>query len=152
MDERSLQPFVAGAPAPRSLHPPQVSLRRQAGFSGGDCCAPAQRLVSVIVSLGFAIVRASPTPDFRSRDEVTLADGDESAMNLRQKVNSPECLELDSLLKYAPVREPESSPITQMGPATTQRIRWAQGCHLCRPPRAPSPSRYQPLYVLSGSD
>jgi CRP-like cAMP-binding protein len=43
-------------------------------------------------------------------------------------------------------------PSGQMRPATTHRIRRAQGRHLCQLPRTTPPSRYQPLYVLAGGD
>src|SRR5215213_1519632 len=43
-------------------------------------------------------------------------------------------------------------PSRHMRPATAHRIRWTQGRRLCQPPRTPLPSRYQPLYVLSGGD
>jgi hypothetical protein len=58
----------------------QACLRRRISAEG-DCCGPWQRMVSVPRLVGFALVRSSPTPDFRSHDGATLASGDESTMN-----------------------------------------------------------------------
>src|SRR5829696_7928038 len=76
------------------LHP--VCLRRRI-CAEGDGCGMVQRMGSAPGLVGLALVRSSPTPNFRSHDGFTIAGGDESAMNRRQKVYSQKCVHSDML-------------------------------------------------------
>jgi hypothetical protein len=75
-----------------TVHLRPVRLRRSI-CAEGDRCGLVQRMVSASGLVGLALVRSSPTLNFRSHDGSTIAYGDESAMSLRQKVYSPEFVE-----------------------------------------------------------
>jgi hypothetical protein len=85
---RAVNPIAAFFGTRRTPRPTRVCPRRRT-CAGGECYERGQRRVSAPGLLGFALVRSSPIPNFRSHDGSTLADGDESAMKPGQKIIHP---------------------------------------------------------------